>query len=164
MDERIAYIGLGSNLGDRAATLTAALEAIDATDGLRLVRRSGFVQTAPVGGPAGQGPFLNAAAEVATTLSPQALLERLLEIERTLGRRRQDQPRWSPRTCDLDILMIDAMTMHSETLTLPHPRMHQRRFVLEPLAQIAPGAVHPTTGLTVAQLLDQVDRQPEAEA
>jgi len=126
----VAYVGLGANLGDREAAIRAAAAALPAT------RLSTIRETEPWGY-ADQPPFLNAVAEVETNLSPRALLERLLEVERSLGRRR-DGPRWGPRTIDLDLLLYGAETVDEPGLTVPHPRLAERAFVLEPLAELAP--------------------------
>jgi 2-amino-4-hydroxy-6-hydroxymethyldihydropteridine diphosphokinase len=147
-----AYLALGSNLGDRRATLERALDLLREQPGLVVSRVSSFHETEPVGGRPGQGPYLNAAAEVQTDLPPQDLLRLLLDIEHRLGRVRAEP--WGPRTIDLDLLLYADVVCATADLTLPHPRMHQRRFVLEPLAAIAPLAVHPLLGRTVRQLLD----------
>ena len=146
-----AYLALGSNLGDRRANLEAALAALRANTAVRVLAVSGFIETEPVGGPPGQGAYLNGAAAVETDLEPHALLTECKRIEKSLGRR--EGPRWGPRIVDLDILFYGALVLDTPDLTLPHPRLRERRFVLEPLAEIAPDLVDPVTGLTVGELL-----------
>ena len=144
------YIALGSNLGDRRASIDAAIARLDAVPGVRVTRRSSLYETAPVGGPAGQGSYLNAVVEATSTLGPDDLLARLQVIEADLGRVRTERD--GPRTIDLDILLHGDAVLDSPQLTLPHPRLHERLFVLDPLAEIAPGVVHPTVGQTVSKL------------
>jgi len=148
------YLGLGSNLGDRRRNLEAALDALRAHPQIAVTAVSSFLETDPVGGPPGQGRFLNAAAKIETDLSPEALLEELKRVERALGRR--EGPRWSPREIDLDILLCGDTILETGTLVIPHPRMRERRFVLEPLAEIAPTARDPVTGLSVRALLEKL--------
>lgn len=133
-----AYVALGSNLGDRAAHLAAAAAALAALPGTRLLAVSATFETAPVG-PAGQQNYFNAAAALSTSLAPLDLLDRLLAIEQANGRVRRE--RWGPRTLDLDLLLHGDSVLDDPRLTLPHPRMLERAFVLAPLADLAPSVV-----------------------
>ena len=139
----VVVVGLGSNLGDRVATLDAAIRALADVSGTRVVRATPYRETAPVGGPS-QGPFLNAAVLLETTLSPRALLDALLEIERAHGRVRR--VRWGPRTLDLDVLWIDGEVVDEPGLVVPHPRLTSRAFALGPLVELVRDAVDPRTG------------------
>ena len=150
-----AFVGLGGNVGDVAATLHAALQNLDESPGIEL-RRVSAAYRADAVGPVEQAPFLNAVAEVATTLEPEPLLDRLLAIETDLGRTRE--LRFGPRTCDLDLLLYGGRTIHTARLEVPHPRLAERRFALEPLAELDPGLVLPD-GRPVAGLLDAVRGQ-----
>jgi 3-oxoacyl-[acyl-carrier protein] reductase len=146
----VAHIALGSNLGDRRATLDAAVRRLRAEPGLRVLAVSGYYVTAPVGGPAGQPAFVNAAAAVETDDSPDELLALLHRVEDQFGRVRTVKD--GPRTLDLDLLLYGSLVVDTPALTVPHPRMHERGFVLVPLAEVAPNAVHPPTGKTVREL------------
>lgn len=150
-------MALGSNLGDRASHLRAAVAALRSLPDSELVAVSEPLETAPVG-PIPQGAYLNAAAVLRTRLSARALLGHLLRIERELGRDRSREQRWGPRTLDLDLLVFGDAVISEPGLTIPHPRMHERRFVLEPLARVAPGMKVPPSGRTVAELLGELDR------
>lgn len=140
----VAYVGLGSNLGDREALIREAAAAIDAS------RLSPIVETEPWGFEE-QPRFLNAVAELHTELEPRELLELLLDVERRLGRDRSG-PRWGPRTIDLDLLLYGRLRLREPGLEIPHPRLHERAFVLEPLAALAPGMEIPGIG-TVSKAL-----------
>ena len=134
---RRAFIGLGSNLGDRAAYLRAGVEGL-ATAG-DVVAVSPLYETEPVGGPGGQGPYLNVVVELATADPPRRLLERCHAVEEAAQRVRAE--RWGPRTLDADVLWVEGIAVDEPDLTVPHPRMWERRFVLQPLADLAPDLV-----------------------
>lgn len=146
-----AFIGIGSNLGDRLRWCRAAEERLARLPGTRLVQVSPPIETAPAEGAEG-GPFLNGVAEIETDLSPQALLRELLAIEAALGRPRERQ-RGAARTLDLDLLLYGDRRVEEPGLVVPHPRMASRRFVLQPLASIAPDVRHPVLQLTASELL-----------
>ena len=146
----LAAIALGSNIGDREATLRTAITALRELGTVKAVSR--FLETDPVGD-TDQPKFINAAALLETELDPLPLLHALLEIERANGRDRSIGPPKGPRTLDLDLLLYGDSILSSAELTLPHPEMHTRRFVLEPLAEIAPLMQHPVLGQSVAALL-----------
>jgi 2-amino-4-hydroxy-6-hydroxymethyldihydropteridine diphosphokinase len=139
-----AYVGVGSNLGDREATLRRALELLGAEPGIEVVAVSSIRETDPVDY-LDQPRFLNAAVAVDTPLAPRPLLERLLAVERTLGRERTG-PRFGPRTIDLDLLLYGDAVVDEPGLKVPHPRLHERRFALEPLADLDSALVVPGRG------------------
>ena len=146
------FIGIGSNQGDRAALISQAVKYLGVVSGVRVARLARLLETEPVGGPP-QPPYLNTVAEVETTRTPQELLDELQGIERQLGRV-SSPVRWAPRPIDLDLLLYGDLVLEEPGLTIPHPRMHERKFVLEPLAQLAPELVHPALSRTVKDLLE----------
>jgi 2-amino-4-hydroxy-6-hydroxymethyldihydropteridine diphosphokinase len=152
-----AYLALGSNLGDREANLSEALARLRATPQIEVLAVARSCETAAVDCPPGSPSFLNTAAVVETELSPRQLLGRLLAIELEMGRGRAMEARNAPRTIDLDLLLYDDRVIAEPGLIVPHPRMHLRQFVLRPLAQIAPAARHPVLGLTVGELLHDLE-------
>jgi 2-amino-4-hydroxy-6-hydroxymethyldihydropteridine diphosphokinase len=149
-----AVIALGSNLGERESTLRSALVEMNALPLTRVMRQSRLYEFAPVGGPAGQANFLNAAALLDTQLAPLVLHEHLLQIETRHGRQRGE--RWTARTLDLDLLLYDEERIDSPILVVPHPRMSFRRFVLEPAAEIAGGMIVPSIDWSIQQLFDHL--------
>ena len=157
MAGKVVYIALGSNVGDRAATLERAIAAMNLA-GIRVSQQSSFYVTEPVDAP-GQARFLNAVVEAETSLLPLQLLHALLRIERELGRRRITPH--GPRTIDLDILFYGSSVIRSKELQVPHPRLPERRFVLVPLAQIAPEFRHPALHKSVTQLLAETPDRSE---
>jgi 2-amino-4-hydroxy-6-hydroxymethyldihydropteridine diphosphokinase len=149
------FLGLGSNIGNREENLRCAYTRICGTKGIQALQLSRFYDTMPVGGPP-QPMFLNAALAVRTILPPHQLLEQLQRIETEMGRVRT--VRWGPRTIDIDILLYGDVIITDSQLTIPHPLMHERLFVLQPLAEIAPDAVHPIYKKTVSQLKSETIR------
>ena len=149
MVTRSAYLAVGSNLGDRAENLRRAVELVRLLPGTRVASESRLIETAPLG-PAPQGSFLNGVIAVETSLPPEELLAGLKRIEKRIGRRERE--RWGPREVDLDIILYGDAVIETETLCVPHPRFRERRFVLEPLAEVAPQARDPVTGRTASEL------------
>lgn len=151
-------IGLGANLGHRERSLQQALARLSDVSRVQVVAASSLRETIPVGGPAGQEPYLNAAATLTTDLSAVELLAALQNVERELGRERFI--RWGARTLDLDLLLYDDLVLDAAGLVVPHPRMAVRRFVLGPAQEIAADWMHPTIGWTIAELFEHLDRSP----
>jgi len=155
------FLGLGSNQGDRRDNLSRALQRLGRVEGIRIVQMSPVYETEPVGGPSGQSDYLNSVIEVDAALPPRALLDAAKRIEGELGRAPSDV-RWAPRPIDIDILLYADRVIQEPDLVIPHAELHRRRFVLEPLAQLDPSAVHPVLGKTVAELLaEQRDQAVE---
>ena len=154
MNEKTAYLGLGTNLGDREQNLVQAVNALNAGPELAVLRTSGIYETAPWG-LTNQPDFLNTAAEISTTLSPRQLLDRIKDLEHQLGR--EAGPRFGPRLIDIDILLFGDLVVDEPDLRIPHASLHLRAFALVPLAELTPDSVHPVLGITIAKLAGQVD-------
>lgn len=151
-------IALGSNLGDRLENLRAGIEELGNIDGLDIDQVSKLYETAPVGGPDEQGPYLNAALTATTTIGAADLLAQLHRVEAI--RERERTIRWGPRTLDLDLLVYGDLVSDVPALEVPHPRQHQRRFVLVPVCDVAPDMVHPVLGRTMRDLLADLPVEP----
>ncbi|MEO8332463.1 MAG: 2-amino-4-hydroxy-6-hydroxymethyldihydropteridine diphosphokinase [Gallionella sp.] len=156
--QHLAFIGLGSNLEDPRSQLQRAFAALDELPGTRVAAQSSLYRSAPLGNP-DQPDFVNAVARIVTELSPRALLQALLQIEQSHGRERTF--RNAPRTLDLDILLYDDMQLHEHGLTIPHPQMHLRAFVLQPLLEISPDASIPSIGQARRAIQDCLDQTLE---
>lgn len=150
---KTAYIGIGSNMGSPLANCRRALILLEEHSDIKVVARSSFYETEPVGG-AGRNWFINAAAEISTGLEPDLLLKSLLEIENAMGRIRK--VKWGPRIIDLDVLLYEKRVIKTPQLEIPHPEMHRRRFALTPLIELAPRQVHPVARKTIQQLLSEL--------
>jgi len=145
-----AYLGLGSNLGNRLAFLRGGRDSLTSRFDVVLTRTSGVYETAAVGGPADNPPFLNAVLEIETALTPRELLAACLAVEDEFGRTRPME--WAPRTLDIDLLLYNALLSDDPEMRIPHPHLHERAFVLAPLSEIAPDLVHPGLQKTVREL------------
>ena len=157
------FLAMGSNMGDRWMHLSMACRSLAQLQGVQLVQWSPVYETAPVGGPAGQGMFLNAVVELQAQLEPVELLARMQAIERAAGRPARDERAfWGPRPLDLDVLLYGRQVIKAPGLRVPHPRLHERWFVLRPLADLAPDLRHPEQGLSVAELVAQVPADDSA--
>ena len=154
MSATTAYIALGANLGDREANIRRALSELEIGGGILVKRISKLIENPAVGGPENSPDFLNGVAEIETNLSPHELLHRLLAVERKLGRERREK--WAPRHIDLDLLLFGEQIISDDELSIPHPLMQTRRFVLEPLAEIAPNLLHPILGVNIRTLLQRL--------
>ena len=147
------YAGLGSNLGNREANLVRAIARIDACEDICVKEKSGFYETKPVGGPP-QPDYLNCAIVLEMEIEPQALLKEFKKIEGELGRK--PDVRWGPRIIDLDILLYGERVVNDNNLKIPHERMHERIFVLEPLCEISPDIRHPVLGRKISEILKEL--------
>lgn len=156
----ISFIGIGSNQEDPRARCIEALGSIDAIEGCKILRSSSFYRTEPVGFPE-QEWFVNVVVEVRTALSAQMLMKELQAIETQMGR--QKKIRWGPRVIDLDILFYGQEVLSEGGIVIPHPELHKRRFVLEPLYEIAPYIIHPAFGISVAGLMERLEDTSKVE-
>ena len=148
------HIGIGSNLGDRRANTAEAIERVTKLPGTRVVRASSLYESEPLGD--AKTWFVNSVIEIESDLGPDVLLKKLLAIEEAMGRKRVKGKRWGSRVIDLDILLFDQEVIDKRNLKIPHPELHKRRFVLLPLAELAPQVVHPRLGHSISSLLAAV--------
>jgi 2-amino-4-hydroxy-6-hydroxymethyldihydropteridine diphosphokinase len=160
MENIEAFIGLGANLGDPAKMLAEAISDLNQQDGISVVQCSSLYRTTPVG-KTDQPDFINVVVRIETSLPPEKLMTSILDTEHRHGRTRQD--RWGPRTIDIDLLIYGNTLIVSDSLTIPHPRMHERRFVLVPLIEIAPSLKIPGTGKSLQEFLNETENQGNIE-
>ena len=156
----VAYLGLGSNSGDKVGFVRLATKMITESKDAVLIRSSSLYETEPWGNK-NQEPFINAVIEIKTLLSPEDLLELCFKIEKKLGRNRENEEKWGPRTADIDILLYDDLVMTTKELTIPHKYMHKRAFVLVPLLELIPKAVHPKLKKTFNELYFELENPEE---
>jgi 2-amino-4-hydroxy-6-hydroxymethyldihydropteridine diphosphokinase len=157
-----AFIGVGSNLGERERYIQQAQDFLGGLRGIRFIQCSSVIETEPVGGPAGQGKYLNAVWQIECDLLPLELMKKLLAIEKEIGRKRSEKN--GPRIIDLDILFYGQEIIDQLELTVPHPRTHERAFVLEPLCELAPDLVHPVLKKTIKQLSTELSAKGKAQS
>lgn len=155
-----AYIGLGSNIGDKSENIRRALNLLNQNCEINITKISSFYETEPIGYE-DQDWFINAVAELETDTSPKELLGILLGIEQEMGRKREIQ--WGPRIIDLDLILYDQLCLNEPDLIIPHPRMHERAFVLVPLAEIAENAIHPIFNKSIKEILAKLDSKKAVE-
>ena len=155
IEEKTAYIGIGSNLGDKADNCLQSIKNIDRLSGCHVISRSSTFKTEP-DGVSGQDWYANCVIQIKTIQGPTGLLRSLMEIESGMGRVRKKK--WEARIIDLDILLFNQEIISSDDLSIPHPLLHKRRFVLEPLAQLAPDLIHPVLKVTIRQLKEELPK------
>ena len=156
----IAYLCLGSNSGNRLQFIEQAISLINLAENIKIIRSTALYETEPWGVKK-QNWFLNIIVEIKTDLSPQDLLLKCMSIEKTLGRNRDKEQRWGERTIDIDIIFYNKDVVNTDMLTIPHPRMHQRAFVLVPLLELIPDFIHPVLNKTISDLYDELDNVEE---
>ncbi|MBN1765486.1 MAG: 2-amino-4-hydroxy-6-hydroxymethyldihydropteridine diphosphokinase [Sedimentisphaerales bacterium] len=156
MEKKTAYIGLGSNLGNRHEMIEQAVDMLGQPPGIHVVTLSQLIETPPVGGPAGQENYLNGIAELLCAISSRDLFERLMSIEKKLGRTRT--VKWAPRTIDLDLLMYGSEVINQDDLQVPHPLMHERHFVMSGMNELAPDLVHPVLHRTMRDIFESLPK------
>ncbi len=156
----IAYLCLGSNSGNRLQFIEQAISLINLAENIKIIRSTALYETEPWG-VKNQNWFLNIIVEIKTDLSPQDLLLKCMSIEKTLGRNRDKEQRWGERTIDIDIIFYNKDVVNTDMLTIPHPRMHQRAFVLVPLLELIPDFIHPVLNKTISDLYDELDNVEE---